>query len=305
MSQDTGKKEAPKTGQPSQLKSFLSGGFGGIGLVLVGHPFDLIKVRLQTAQKGEFTGALDVFKKALARDGARGLYRGMSTPLIGITPIFAVCFWGYDVGQRIARSLGAVDANGKLTMTGIMFAGGFSAIPTTAIMTPVERVKVILQTQGTSAEGARKYKGPVDVAVSLYKQGGLASIYKGTAATLWRDIPGSVAYFFAYEVIKKGLTPKGNTPDQLNPLAILFAGGMAGVANWAVAIPADVLKSRQQSAPDGTYKNLVDVLLKTVRNDGIQALFKGLAPAMLRAFPANAACFLGVEVSNKLMNKVW
>lgn len=303
MSNESEKKE--KKGQPSQLKSFLSGGVGGIGLVLVGHPFDLIKVRLQTAAKGEYTGALDVFKKALAKDGVRGLYRGMSTPLVGITPIFAVCFWGYDIGQRIAKSLGATDANGKLNMAGIMFAGGFSAIPTTAIMTPVERIKVILQTQGTTAEGGKKYKGPVDVAVTLYKQGGLASIYKGTAATLWRDIPGSVAYFFAYEVVKKALTPSGSTPDQLNPLAVLFAGGMAGVANWAVAIPADVLKSRQQSAPDGTYKNLMDVLVKTVRADGVPALFKGLGPAMLRAFPANAACFLGVEVANKVLNKLW
>lgn len=73
MSNESEKKE--KKGQPSQLKSFLSGGVGGIGLVLVGHPFDLIKVRLQTAAKGEYTGALDVFKKALAKDGVRGLYR--------------------------------------------------------------------------------------------------------------------------------------------------------------------------------------------------------------------------------------
>lgn len=61
--------------------------------MLVGHPFDLIKVRLQTAEKGVYTGALDVAKKSLARDGFRGLYRGVSAPLIGVTPMFAVSFW--------------------------------------------------------------------------------------------------------------------------------------------------------------------------------------------------------------------
>jgi len=61
--------------------------------VLVGHPFDLVKVRMQTAEKGVYTGALDVVKKSLARDGFRGLYRGVSAPLVGVTPMFAVSFW--------------------------------------------------------------------------------------------------------------------------------------------------------------------------------------------------------------------
>jgi solute carrier family 25 (mitochondrial carnitine/acylcarnitine transporter), member 20/29 len=59
----------------------------------VGHPFDLIKVRLQTAEKGVYTGAIDVAKKSLARDGFKGLYRGVTAPLIGVTPMFAVSFW--------------------------------------------------------------------------------------------------------------------------------------------------------------------------------------------------------------------
>jgi solute carrier family 25 carnitine/acylcarnitine transporter 20/29 len=74
-------------------KTFNIGGFGGICAVLVGHPFDLVKVRLQTAEKGVYTGALDVAKKSLARDGFKGLYRGVTAPLIGVTPMFAVSFW--------------------------------------------------------------------------------------------------------------------------------------------------------------------------------------------------------------------
>ncbi|RUS18891.1 mitochondrial carrier domain-containing protein [Endogone sp. FLAS-F59071] len=80
---------------------------------------------------------------------------------------------------------------------------------------------------------------------------------------------------------------------------------MAGVAMWCIAIPPDVLKSRLQSAPAGTYKGTLDVLRHTLRTDGPAALFKGLGPAMLRAFPANAACFLGVEASLNVMNKLW
>ncbi|KAJ1954998.1 carnitine transporter, partial [Dispira parvispora] len=53
-------------GAPSALKSFLSGGFGGICLVAAGHPLDLIKVRLQTST--QYKGTLDVFRQTLAKD---------------------------------------------------------------------------------------------------------------------------------------------------------------------------------------------------------------------------------------------
>ncbi|KAJ3521687.1 hypothetical protein NM688_g8983 [Phlebia brevispora] len=81
------------TSTADSVKSFVAGGVGGIAAVLVGHPFDLTKTRLQTAAPGTYTGAIDVVKKTIARDGATGLYRGVIPPLLGVTPIFAVSFW--------------------------------------------------------------------------------------------------------------------------------------------------------------------------------------------------------------------
>lgn len=286
----------------SALKSFLSGGVGGMCLVAVGHPLDLVKVRLQTST--EYSGTFDCLKKTFQRDGIRGLYRGMATPFVGVTPIFALSFWGYDVGQKLSRTLWNIHPEEKLGMSQILFAGGFSAIPATAFMTPVERVKCLLQIQGDS-KGPAKYKGPIDCATQVLKTGGIRSLYKGTAATLLRDIPGSVAYFGGYEVVKKFLTPAGSSPDELSKTAVLIAGGMAGVFNWTVAIPPDVLKSRLQTAPEGTYKGIADVFVKLVRTEGPQALFRGLGPAMIRAFPANAACFFGAEYSKKYMNALF
>lgn len=37
--------------------------------MIVGHPFDLVKVRLQTAEKGVYNGAIDVVKRTVAREG--------------------------------------------------------------------------------------------------------------------------------------------------------------------------------------------------------------------------------------------
>ena len=77
----------------SQLRSFAAGGFGGVCAVVVGHPFDLVKVRLQTAERGVYSSAIDVVKKSIARDGLRrGLYAGVSAPLVGVTPMCKFSF---------------------------------------------------------------------------------------------------------------------------------------------------------------------------------------------------------------------
>ena len=53
----------------SGLRSLAAGGVGGVCAVIVGHPFDLVKVRLQTAERGVYTGAIDVVRKTIAREG--------------------------------------------------------------------------------------------------------------------------------------------------------------------------------------------------------------------------------------------
>lgn len=100
---------------------------------------------------------------------------------------------------------------------------------------------------------------------------------------------------------------------------------MAGICNWIVAIPPDVLKSRFQTglremilnliiafcflidtiAPSGKYSGIADVLRELIRTEGIGSLYKGIVPVMLRAFPANAACFLGYEMTIKFLNYIW
>ncbi|KAG6818063.1 hypothetical protein H0H87_009218 [Tephrocybe sp. NHM501043] len=231
-------------------KSFIAGGFGGVSAVLVGQPFDLTKTRLQTAGPGVYTGALDVVKKTLARDGITGLYRGMVPPLLGVTPIFAVSFWAsaYDTSKKLILAITPQRSSQTLSTAELAAAGFLSAVPTTLITAPVERAKVVLQASQGKETGERKYKGVIDVVRHLYREGGMRSIFRGTGATLARDGPGSAAYFAAYEVTKKALTPAGSSPSELNLGAIIVAGGSAGIAMWALAIPPDacLVISRQK-----------------------------------------------------------
>ncbi|KAL9102545.1 MAG: hypothetical protein Q9163_002324 [Psora crenata] len=295
----------------SSLRSLAAGGVGGVCAVLVGHPFDLVKVRMQTAEKGVYTGAFDVVRKTVAREGLRkGLYAGVSAPLVGVTPMFAVSFWGYDVGKKLVRSFSPqTSPSTPFSIAQISAAGFFSAIPMTLITAPFERVKVLLQIQGQKqlAPGEKpRYSGGLDVVRQLYKEGGIRSVFRGSAMTLARDGPGSAAYFASYEYIKRKLTPKdanGQPSGELSLTAVMVAGGGAGVAMWIPVFPIDTIKSRLQSAEGrptigGTVRGLY-------ANGGLKAFFPGMGPAMARAVPANAATFLGVELAHQAMNKMF
>lgn len=297
----------------SGLRSLAAGGVGGVCAVVIGHPFDLVKVRLQTAEKGVYTGAMDVVRKTIAREGMfRGLYAGVSAPLVGVTPMFAVSFWGYDMGKKLVESASTVpivNNTPQYSIGQISAAGFFSAIPMTLITAPFERVKIILQIQGQKQLGPGekpKYNGGVDVVRQLYKEGGVKSVFRGSAMTLARDGPGSAAYFATYEYIKRTLSPKdenGNATGELSLKAVIAAGGAAGVAMWIPVFPVDTVKSRLQSAAGkptigGTIRELYG-------KGGVKAFFPGFGPALARAVPANAATFLGVELAHKAMNNMF
>lgn len=49
----------------------------------VGHPFDTVKVRLQTSDKSQFRGPLHCVARTIGNEGIRGLYKGATPPLVG------------------------------------------------------------------------------------------------------------------------------------------------------------------------------------------------------------------------------
>ncbi|VDK59702.1 unnamed protein product [Anisakis simplex] len=298
--------EAKMSANYEIFKNFIAGGVGGTCCVATGHPFDTVKVRLQTmpapinGARPLFTGALDCVRQTVGKEGLLALYKGMAAPIVGVAPLFATYFGGCAFGKWIQRA----EPGQELSFIQNFNAGALAGIFTAVIMVPGERIKCLLQVQqsGHRAPGAPHYSGPIDVVKKLYKQGGIQSLYRGTAATLLRDIPASGAYLSTYEYLKKLFS--GGAPDRnLSPVATLMAGGFAGIANWAVCIPADVMKSRLQTAPEGKYPDGIrGVFREIMRDEGPRALFKGFTPVMLRAFPANAACFFGLEVTLRLFH---
>ncbi|KAJ3098823.1 carnitine transporter [Physocladia obscura] len=187
-----------------------------------------------------------------------------------------------------------------LSLVDIALAGMWSSVPTTIITTPMERgskffkpipcksdIKVILQTQG-QVNSKTKYTGLLDAGAGVLKESGISGLYRGTVATLMRDVPGGAVYFATYEFFYRKLKKEGRG---LSLGASLCAGGMSGVGMWAVVIPADVVKSRIQSAETGKYRGFIHCARVIVAKEGVIALYKGFGPAMLRAFPANGNLF--------------
>jgi solute carrier family 25 carnitine/acylcarnitine transporter 20/29 len=283
----------------------------GVCNVVVGHPIDLVKVRMQTAPSTvsqiTVTAASETtfgqLRTIFVKEGLRGLYRGVSAPLLAATPAFAISFYSYDIGKTIiANNSSATTSKDDLTVKQICMAGAFSGIPLAAVVGPSERIKCLMQMDEAS-NGKKRYRDFTDCLRQVYKEGGLRSgVCRGLGATCMRDVPGNAAYFGTYEFLRRELCRmENNTTSSSSSVpslpATLFAGGMAGVANWMVAIPFDVLKSRLQTAPHGTYRNLFDVFQQLLQKEGVSALFRGLSPALIRAFPANAACLAGVEMA--------
>jgi len=92
------------------VKEMLAGGVGGACLVLVGHPLDTIKVKIQTmvvepGKAAPYNGALDCARKTIAREGPLGLYKGMLAPLTAVTPMYSLCFFGYGIGRAFLQKM--------------------------------------------------------------------------------------------------------------------------------------------------------------------------------------------------------
>lgn len=71
----------PSNANYEVFKNFVSGGFGGVCCVATGHPFDTVKVRLQTmpvpapGEQPLFKGAMDCVAKTVTKEGVLALYK--------------------------------------------------------------------------------------------------------------------------------------------------------------------------------------------------------------------------------------
>eukprot|EP00879_Flechtneria_rotunda_P032438 GHRR01035645.1.p1 GENE.GHRR01035645.1~~GHRR01035645.1.p1 ORF type:complete len:348 (+),score=108.87 GHRR01035645.1:526-1569(+) len=302
------------------MQDLTAGTVAGVAQLFIGHPFDTIKVKLQsqssTGGTVQYSGPLDAAKQTLMREGIKGIYKGMGAPLATVALFNAVLF--ASRGQM--EVLLAHKDGSPLHLSGQLIASVGASCAVSLVATPTELLKCRLQAQGCSAAARQRlinagvdpamhimYCGPGDVARHvLRREGGLLGLYKGFNATLVRESMGNMAMFGVYELMKqqfvaaKGL--EGN--EQLSHLDLLLAGGLGGTAFWLACYPADIVKSKLQldSYDKPRFQGILDCGRQVVAQGGVKGLFKGFAPALARSFPANAVCFAVYEATKSAIN---
>ncbi|XP_017302415.2 protein dif-1-like [Diaphorina citri] len=219
---------------------------------------------------------LDCVTKILQKEKIFGFYKGMGAPLVGVAPLNALNYFGYGTGLKFFTN----EKNmGQLELWQYFLSGSLGGIVTAALVAPGERIKCLLQVQEGGLSNV--YSGPVDVIRKLIQQHGLGSVFKGFSATLLRDVPAFGAYYAMYETVKHVFSGQGDSVIEVSdqtrkttPLVgTITAGSMAGISYWIVAMPADVLKTRLQTAPEDKYPHGIrSVLSEMLEREGPRTL---------------------------------
>ncbi|XP_059984759.1 mitochondrial ornithine transporter 1 isoform X3 [Lagenorhynchus albirostris] len=139
------------------------------------------------------------------------------------------------------------------------------------------------------------------VVKSILRKDGPLGFYHGLSSTLLREVPGYFFFFGGYE-LSRSFFASGRSKDELGPVPLMLSGGFGGICLWLAVYPVDCIKSRiQVLSMSGKQAGFIGTFISIVKNEGITALYSGLKPTMIRAFPANGALFLAYEYSRKLM----
>ncbi|KAI0032884.1 mitochondrial carrier [Vararia minispora EC-137] len=291
------------------VKDLTAGTAGGIAQVLVGQPFDIVKVRMQTAPKGTYNGMLHCAGGILKNEGPFAFYKGTLTPLLGIGVCVSIQFGVLEYAKRYFAqknvTSGVGGSDGKMLSAGQLFTAGVAAgLGNGFVSGPVEHIRIRLQTQ---PDKNRLYDGPFDAIRKIYRAHGLKGIFKGQNVTFLREATGYGVYFLAYEkLVQREMTTKGIRRDQISPLNAVLYGAAAGYALWAVIYPIDMIKSRMQTdgftAETAKYRGAWHAFKTVLRTEGAVAFTRGLVPTLIRSPFANGATFLGFEMANRLLN---
>ena len=108
------------------MSDLIAGTLAGFAICAVGHPFDTIKVLMQS-QPGKFSSVVPAVKEVISKNGLGGLYSGVASPLIGAGFYNAVQFAVFASAKRVATDNGRQDSLSRIAAAAA-FTGVFVAL---------------------------------------------------------------------------------------------------------------------------------------------------------------------------------
>lgn len=287
-----------------------AGTAGGIAVTLVGHPFDTLKVRLQTqsATKPVYSGMIDCLTKTLRWEGFGGLYKGVASPLVGQMFFRATLFGAYGQSKEYLRARNG----GHLEAKHYFMAGGMTGFVAAFAEGPIDFYKSQMQVQIVRAKADPSYKPPftgmVQCVNQSFKYNGFRAPFQGLGATILRNTPANALYLGSYEYMKGMAAGWRNCAvTDLPPHEVMLAGGLGGLLYWLATFPVDSVKSALQSdslnPAERKYNGIMGCIQGLYKEGGVGRFYKGFAPCVLRAIPANGVMLYTVDAATQALNK--
>ncbi|KAM5567247.1 hypothetical protein ABKV19_015383 [Rosa sericea] len=250
-------------------------------------PIDLTKTRLQLHGESRLLGssrptnAFRVASEIVRREGPLGLYKGLSPTILRhlfYTPIRIV---GYEHLRNSLKTDG-----GSLSLP----AKALSGVIAQLVASPADLVKVRMQADGrfVSQGFQPRYSGCFDALNKIARAEGVGGLWKGVFPNVQRAFLVKMGELACYDHAKRFVI--NNQISEDNICAHTLASIMLGLSATALSCPADVVKTRmmnQSKIKEGKimYSSSYDCLVKTVKVEGLRALWKGFFPTWARLGP--------------------
>ncbi|KAK1421252.1 hypothetical protein QVD17_23442 [Tagetes erecta] len=268
----------------SVLKSALAGGLACALSTSVMHPIDTIKTRVQAS-----TLSFPEMIAKLPEVGFRGVYRGSIPAIIG-----QFSSHGLRTGIFEASKIVLINVAPTLPDLQVQSVASFcSTVLGTAVRIPCEVLKQRLQ--------AGIFNNVGEAIICTWQQDGLKGFFRGTGATLCREVPFYVAGMGLYGESKKVVQQV--LGRGLEPWETIAVGAISGGLAAVTTTPFDVMKTRMMTAPQGRPVSMSMIALSILRHEGPLGLFKGAIPRFFWIAPLGAMNFAGYELMKNAMSK--
>lgn len=296
--------------ETSGYKEYVAGLLAGVATVVIGHPFDTVKVKLQKhnteAHGMKYKNGLHCTARIVKSEGVKGLYRGATSSFLGMAFESSLLFGIYSrTKQKLQEGLQNTRPQPQVIIPSAAYSGAIISF----VLCPSELVKCRMQVQGTDSlvPKSSRYTSPLDCALKTMKTEGVTGIFRGGLTTLLRESLGNAVFFSIYEYVRyyMHLQLKAASSDHNDLIDVgigIVTGGLGGVAFWSAVLPLDVAKTIIQTASDkSSTKNPFRILNSIYGRAGLKGCYTGLGPTIARAFPANAAAIVTWELAIKLL----
>ncbi|MEW5300939.1 MAG: hypothetical protein WDW38_005150 [Sanguina aurantia] len=296
---------SPNAGAIKLAKDIFAGTCGGISVTLVGHPFDTLKVRLQSQSMTNplYAGVVDCARKTIQWEGLGGLYKGVTSPLMGQMFFRASLFGAFGASKRWLGT--NADGSSKPLVTSDFYkAGAMTGFVAAFSEGPIDFYKSQIQVQIIRSKSNPDYKAPYTSVLAAIKatikESGVRGPFQGLGATLLRNVPANAVYLGNFELMKRMYATHYNIqPAEIPGAVVVLSAGLGGLTYWLAIFPVDCIKSAMQTdniiKSQRKYTDVISTAKLLWGEGGVSRFYKGFTPCLLRAIPANGIMLLTVE----------